>query len=695
MNIIAYVNREQLEGRQAIEKLISHYRRMMSEPKTCPFDASKSWVWNESRWHGAGRFIKHEFKDVIKNLNPDDVYLISKESRELIQSLILHMHIMKGGISRAAVNSILSDYLALEHVLRERSLNNEADFTSISLIDLNNTLQKNMSSLFENLKPIVECFGTLGIIKSQSVLQWINPRVKVRSKMSSDSYKEKLIDENSYKLPDYEAVMAVAEYFRNQPWLSHGENPSELDNDFKNVIVSSSLTILMMVPARSQDLFEQLSVNCLVTAKVDDTVVYGITWYAKKTDMDHWKLVPSTVNGEFEHAIIEAIERIKHVTEPARQVFKSWDEQCPEYNPLAYQHALRSGWIPADFPIYSKQNKVRYSEALMVMLKHQTHQNRDTVENCAIKINKSHFRDWLRSKEVKSASSGENVYMRSFFERIGYEHLNLNPDDYNTHAYRHMVNTAARLGGMGEFQLNWWSHRQEMGSVYDHRTAEQKRIMVSTGGNFEEMELTPQQRLDRINHQIPMTRKNLGLKFELVAQGTGGFTFKTPLGMCTHNYCESPCIRTCNCIECPENLHCKGDKRTLKRLIEELNEVSDKIALATSECDSFGLKRLQIRHEIIDGLVKILGDDSPLEDGALVMLAYEQSPKSGLIYQAQELAKQIENGNKLTTIKHTEAIRHLGLSRILPKLEAIESKKNILAEIKFNEFLSDYSEDEE
>ncbi|MFQ2578628.1 hypothetical protein ACK3Z6_05715 [Aeromonas caviae] len=90
-----------------------------------------------------------------------------------------------------------------------------------------------------------------------------------------------------------------------------------------------------------------------------------------------------------------------------------------------------------------------------------------------------------------------------------------------------------------------------------------------------------------------------------------------------------------------------------------------------------------------------LGDDSPLEDGALVMLAYEQAPKSGLIYQAQELAKQIENGNKLTTIKHTEAIRHLGLSRILPKLEAIESKKNILAEIKFNEFLSDYSEDEE
>lgn len=81
MNIIAYVNREQLEGRQAIERLISHYRRMMSEPITCPFDAAKSWAWNESRWHGAGRFIKHEFKDVIKSLNPDDVYLISKESR--------------------------------------------------------------------------------------------------------------------------------------------------------------------------------------------------------------------------------------------------------------------------------------------------------------------------------------------------------------------------------------------------------------------------------------------------------------------------------------------------------------------------------------------------------------------------------------------------------------------------------------
>ena len=45
--------------------------------------------------------------------------------------------------------------------------------------------------------------------------------------------KKKLTDENSHKLPDYEAVMAAADCFRNQPWLSYGENASELDNDFK------------------------------------------------------------------------------------------------------------------------------------------------------------------------------------------------------------------------------------------------------------------------------------------------------------------------------------------------------------------------------------------------------------------------------------------------------------------------------
>ena len=66
------------------------------------------------------------------------------------------------------------------------------------------------------------------------------------------------------------------------------------------------------------------------------------------------------------------------------------------------------------------------------------------------------------------------MYICVVFERIGYEHLNLNPDDYNTHAYRHMVNTG-KIRWDGEFQLNWWSHRQEMGSVYDHRTAEQKK----------------------------------------------------------------------------------------------------------------------------------------------------------------------------------------------------------------------------
>ncbi|MFM5039414.1 hypothetical protein ACET57_05260 [Aeromonas veronii] len=695
MNIVNFVNREQLEGRKAIESFVSHYRHVMSEPLTCPFDPSKTWVWGANRWHGAGRFIKYELKDIVKSLNPDEKHLLSHGSRELIQALILHMYVMNGGISRTKVNSVLSDYLALECVLRERALNGEADFASISVIDLNNTLQKNMDFTFEYLKSIVETFGLLGIIKSQSVLQWINPRVKALKKKDSDAYREKLTDDNSYKLPNYEAVIAAADYFRNQPWLSCGDNADEIDKDFKNVIVSSALTILMMVPARSQDIFEQLSVDCLVSAKVDDTTVYGITWYAKKTDMDHWKLVPSTATGEFENAIKEAIERIKLVTEPARQVFKTWDKECPEYSPAAYQKALENGWIPADFPIYSAQNKVRYSEALMVMLKHQTHASRSTVENCAIKINKFHFRDWLRAKINKSAWSGNDIYTPSFFERIGYEHLELNPDDYNSHAYRHMVNTAARLGGMSEFQVNWWSHRKEMGSVYDHRTAEQKRIMISTGGNFEATELTPHQRLDQINHNLPLTRKNLGLKFELVDQATGGFTFKTPLGTCTHNYSESPCTRSCNCVECPENLHCKGDKRTLKELRKELDDVNNKIYLATSECDSFGLKRLKIRHEIVDGLVKILGDESPLEDGALVMLTYEQAPDSGLIYQAKEIAKQIENGNNLTIIKHAEAIKQLGLARVLPKLESSERKLNLLEQVKFEEFLSDYNEDDE
>ena len=300
----------------------------------------------------------------------------------------------------------------------------------------------------------------------------------------------------------------------------------------------------------------------------------------------------------------------------------------------------------------------------------------------------------MRAKKGKSAWSGKETYTPSFFERIGYENLSLDTDDYNTHAYRHMVNTAARLGGMTEFQVNWWSHRKEMGSVYDHRTHEHKRNMVENGGNFEAAQLTPQQRLNEINHNMPLTRKNLGLKFELAEQGTGGFTFKTPLGTCTHNYSESPCTRTCNCVECPENLHCKGDKRTLKRLREELDEVNEKIALAVSESDSFGLKRLNIRHEIVDGLVKILGDASPLEDGALIVLSYEQAPDSGLIYKAKEVAKQIEKSNNLISIKHAEAIKQLGLSRTLPLLSSLK-KQELLDEINFDEFLSEYYEDEE
>ncbi|WP_439503492.1 hypothetical protein [Methylophaga sp.] len=694
MTLVAFVNRDELEGQKLLENFVSHYRSFMLEPLINPYGSNKpSWAWMSNSWNGVGRFVRHEIKEIVKSRSPDEEYLVTPRSREVIQSMLLHFYVTQK-CSKSKLKAVLSDMLVLEKILRERSFDDHADFSSLSVVDLNNALQEEISRNFSELHLVAKTLGYIGAIKSQSVLQWVNPRAKSRSKKNHDDYKGKLNNNNSFKLPDYNAVVAAAEYFRNQPWLTLGESPEGLDSDLKNVIVSSALTILMLIPARSQDIFEQLSVDCLTSANVNDVKVYGINWYAKKTDMDYWKLVPSTANGEFENAIKEAIERIKYVTKPARHVFKTWDEQCPEFDPKAYQKAFENDWLPHGFPIYSIENKVRYSDALMVMLKYQSYGQRDTLKDYAITISKDNFRDWLRAKKGKSAWSGKETYTPSFFERIGYENLSLDTDDYNTHAYRHMVNTAARLGGMTEFQVNWWSHRKEMGSVYDHRTHEHKRNMVENGGNFEAAQLTPQQRLNEINHNMPLTRKNLGLKFELAEQGTGGFTFKTPLGTCTHNYSESPCTRTCNCVECPENLHCKGDKRTLKRLREELDEVNEKIALAVSESDSFGLKRLNIRHEIVDGLVKILGDASPLEDGALIVLSYEQAPDSGLIYKAKEVAKQIEKSNNLISIKHAEAIKQLGLSRTLPLLSSLK-KQELLDEINFDEFLSEYYEDEE
>lgn len=680
MSLTPFVSKEQLKGKKALEAFVTHYKSLMKSPIKNPYDNTKAeWEWGAINWALVGNFIKYEY---ITNRKISTKMALDQNSMAFCQAVVMHFWLTTK-CSNSHVAGILMTFRTIEFILRKRSHNNVADFSSLTVIDLNNAIKKVSSDKklrrFAESKVMLTMLNRLNIVQSQALLKWKNPILVEFSKKALE-YKSPA---SADKLPDIRAVIAITEYFRGQPWLIMGDKPDDLDPDHRNILVSSVLAILMIVPGRIAEVIEQLSVNCLHKEFVEGKTVLGIDWYAQKTDMNHIKWVPNTINGEFENTVREAVARLTHITEPARQVFRTWDNECKEFDQSAYHQAIKNNWLPKSWPWFSKKNGVRYSDALTVAIEHQFNPNRINNDKRATPIKYGSFHRYLSGKKE----------VKNFFDRIGHKGVELQTDDFNTHGFRHMVNTAARIGGMSEFDLNWWSHRKTMGENYDQRTFEQNKNFIATG-SINGRELSSKELLEQINHAIPLTRKALGLKFEIVPNGHGGFTFQHPLGRCTHNYVEGPCLRNVNCVECTENLHCKGDKRTLKNLMEELEKINLFIQIAIRDDDQFSLKRLKMRHEIVDSLVNLLGDKSPLIDGDLVILSPEKAPKAGTIERAKAAAEILNHENHIK-LTHKEACKQIGLTRALPLLEDAEAKKKVEEEIQLDDFLLAYEDDDE
>ncbi|MGP4845425.1 hypothetical protein ACTXGQ_14905 [Marinobacter sp. 1Y8] len=680
-NIVPFLPKPTVKRQEALDALVTHYSASMHKPLDNPVDSRfKQLVWGAFRWHGIGRFLKIELSATLgataKSL-PPNLALPDKTWSE-IQALVIHLVLMNPNASRAFFNKTLRSLLLIETVLRKRSVNGIANFADLKASDLDNASQLSFESSKKKIPATIgpgqRLLIEVGVVTSGSVKNWVD---SAKNQYDSDyNTKNRSLDSApNEKLPDMQAVKAAADYFSGQPWLTRGEDPTGFDEDQRNIVISSVLTVLSLTPCRIEELAKNLPVNCLIRQPENNVgEVLGINWYADKTDMSSIKWVPYTLSGVFEAAIEEAITRLEYLTEGARSLLRSWDSECPEYDEAEYLKAKRENRLPKGWPYFEPALRLRYSDAMFVCFRHQMHPINHTIKNRIDWITKDNLRDWLRTKSSKNAWTGEPTTLKGFFDRIGYEDLALVPDDYNTHAFRHMVNTAARLGGMSEFDVNIWSHRKRrgQGEVYNHTTGEQRRNLI-LHGNHKAKELTPEERLNHINHGMPMTRQNLGMRFELIGNSYGGFTFNHPLGTCIHNYVEGPCMRSMDCVMCPENAHCKGDKRTLKNLREELEDSNAFLEMAIKEEDRRGEHRFQMRSEVLKSLVEVLGDNSPLADGDLVVLSPHQAPKAGLLERARLAADQIKKNQLEIENRHAKAKSEIGVTRSLPALDPVPS----------------------
>ena len=80
-----------------------------------------------------------------------------------------------------------------------------------------------------------------------------------------------------------------------------------------------------------------------------------------------------------------------------------------------------------------------------------------------------------------------------------------------------------------------------------------------------------------------------------------------------------------------------------------------------------------MRSEVLKSLVEVLGDNSPLADGDLVILSPHQAPKAGLLERARLAAELIKKNKPEIEDRHTKAKSEIGVTRSLPALDPAPS----------------------
>lgn len=461
------------------------------------------------------------------------------------------------------------------------------------------------------------------------------------------------------KLPTEATVDALGRIFRA------AETP-------KDVLISGVAALLCSAPDRISEVLS-LRVDCEVEHRLPDgKVVYGLRWWPSKDapPMVKW-VIPSMAS-----VVKEALRRIRKVTEPARRIAE-WYEKHPgllflppslEYlrdQEYLSSEELRSllglspkghisfcvhhkisyagrgaAWkvrfssiedhllsrLPAGFPFVVREQNLRFSDALFVLLKNELHPNRATLPIMfeALDINRV-------NSELGSRSS---LGITSVFSRFGLTENDGTSIRTTTHRFRHLLNTAAHMAGMSNLDIAKWSGRIDVRQnvAYNHMTVDQLLSLARDAVGDQTKMIGP---LADAPSNLPITRD----QFAQLRMPTGHIT---ELGVCVHDYTMSPCSRHRDCIQCEDLVCVKGDVERTSRIQQMLQETVNLLRQAEEAVEQgFAGSRRWYEHHLVtvERLAKICKalEDSAVPDGAVLHLrSVDEAQSRPIIWQRQK-----------------------------------------------------------
>ncbi|MCR9642250.1 integrase [Vibrio sp. 1751] len=648
-NIIRFMPKDELTGKQNLNEFIVSCRTHLT--------AFGNDNWQENKWVT----FKGKSKVVVRfstNLKPSNSYHYEPLAAPFLD------------FAKAYIKNLYTDkpIVNLQRHMEAIRILEEALVLATGKADillLDGTVLERMDEVFHRQLSDAEARNKVGyqmelmlnFCRSQlitpSLPEWYNPYSKVKN--LTIALDDKGQEYRSEKLPTTEEMMLVAEVFRKAPQLG-------VEAEYFTALYA----LLMTAPSRGSEQ-TTLPVDCLVWEedRAGDQKL-GIRWVPAKKGKEGIKWVPTVMQD----TVVEAVERLKRISAPARKAAKFAEEHPEKFmvhagcitpegfsdsEPLSieqfnaaistnYEKFMNAAPTPKwliklltdndgsisynvlgkheyekyikkfpKWPYIDKDKCVKASESLLLHRENEFHAefNPRGFSFCIPTVN--HVNDRFVQKESKGD--------RTLWVKHGFNLKNGQPIELNTHKARHWLSTMAESGGMDELTLANWAGRAKVGDnrKYDHRTEEEKAEQVAGLMISEDVDV-----LEKIKRRLPVT-------FEDIGKNLAGSAIVTELGVCEHDYAMSPCQRNGDCETCKEMVCIKGLSDSLLLLKKREKEVGKQLekTMKDHEMGVFGSDRWvssqgwRLAH--IRTKIRILEDENT-PDGTAVRIPDEYDP---------------------------------------------------------------------
>lgn len=522
---------------------------------------------------------------------------------------------------------------------------------------------------FHNYKARAEIGSTLGRLAT-NIAQWHITTANIRfwrhpfhGHTHVSAQKNKLRSEKEQKLPNDDAILALAEVFAN------GFHDNQDDED---IFITCINCLLLCAPMRiSEMLWFRTDLLRNELDSNGNNQAYLAYWVPKNGQYVR-KEVPTIMA---DHAK-EAVLRLKRITNEGRRLALHYESgattfyrhgKCPN---VTDDQILTRDQVVAALGLKSYNTAQTFLKEIsgsysligwtlnklwqVILLKHKELNPYfpyqvaiGPADRCKpLKMSESLI--CLRYKQlslrcetspVLLAPTNSNFYYNrlhdmsknqsmSFFRKHGYGDISL-----RSHQLRHFLNTMAQEAGVAIEQITQWSTRASTAQtrVYMHQPSERQAQKIA-----DKLIPTPLQ----ISQPVTNEEYNIMDKGPIIT---------TRYGICTHDYTLTPCQKHSDCLNCSELLMCKGHKRSIEAIQEERNRVAENFYAAKNKIDSGERVATRWYHshsehiERLNQLLQIMVDPS-IQDGSPIQMRGKD-----FSHETRITAKKTENSNNTIT----------------------------------------------